>query len=118
MANALNDQVLLKQTYTNVEKAEDAKFVEMQRNEQRKWEEEQKLLAIHEIKKTEQLKKVRQDEIEESVQRHSAAHRVRHDDHLGILVRHFLVSSCSRLPFKRDPFADGDILYIYIYIYI
>jgi len=69
MANALNDQVKLKQANTNVEKAEDAKFVEMQRNEQRKWEEEQKLLAIHERKKAEQLKKVRQDQIEESVRR-------------------------------------------------
>jgi len=69
MANALNDQVKLKQSNLNVEKAEDAQFVEMQRNEQREWEEEQKLLVIHERKKAEQLKKVRQDQIEESVRR-------------------------------------------------
>jgi hypothetical protein len=67
ISKALNAQVKLKQVNLQLEKAEDAKFVNVQRNGQDDWEEEQRKLTIIEREKIEHLKKARQDQIEERV---------------------------------------------------
>ena len=80
MAKALNDQVKLKQANLQFEKAEDAKFVDVQRNGQERWEEEQRKLSIIERNKIEQLKKARKDQIEERVRRRESQRKTQREE--------------------------------------
>lgn len=70
MAKALNDQIKLKNEATKLERDEDDKRLQRQQDEiLKKWEEEQKLLMARENEKIEQLKKVRQDQIKDNLER-------------------------------------------------
>ncbi len=72
MASALHDQIELKNKAVKKEKDEDDKFVSIQRQAIKVWEEEQKLSAKIEQGKIAELKRVRQDQVEETERKKKA----------------------------------------------
>ncbi len=72
MASALHEQIKLKNDALRKEKKEDDKFVNIQRNAIKEWEEEQKLSERLEQEKIAELKKLRQDQVEETERKRKA----------------------------------------------
>ncbi len=72
MAAALHEQIRIKKKAAEEEKAEDDKFLKIQRNAIQEWEEEQVLAAKVEQEKIADLKKVRQQQVEETERKRKA----------------------------------------------
>lgn len=72
MAKALHEQIRIKKDAVQKEKAEDDKFLAIQRNAIKEWEEEKVLSSQIEQQKIAELKKVRHQQVEETERRRKA----------------------------------------------
>ena len=72
MASVLHDQIKLKSEAARKEKTEDDRFVAIQRQAIKEWEEEQESSAKLEQEKITELKKLRQDQVEETERKRKA----------------------------------------------
>ena len=64
MANALHDQIRLKNDMTRKEKAEDDKFLEIEQCAVKEWDEEKLMNEKVEQQRTSELKKLRQEQVQ------------------------------------------------------